>query len=124
MVKIIMVVDDKQDIILTVRQALGIPESEFVVIGANSGKECFELLKEGQIPDLILLDIIMPEMTGWEIFGRIKENLKWRDIPIVFLTARTSSVAKNAGSFLGEDYIEKPFEGIDLKKRIDKVLNS
>jgi DNA-binding response OmpR family regulator len=63
-------------------------------------------------------------MSGWEVFDRIKENPSWNTIPVIFLTARTDRIAKNAGSFLGEDYIEKPFEIVDLKNRIEKVFHN
>ena len=95
---------------------------EYEVIPARNGVECFELLKNNEIPDLILLDIMMPEMSGWQVFDKLKENPAWKDIPIVFLTARTDEMAENAGSFLGDDYIEKPVDAKELKKRIDKVL--
>ena len=65
---------------------------------------------------------MMPEMNGWEIHQKLKENANWKDIPIIFLTARTDRVAKNAGGFLAEDYIEKPFKIPELKQRIDKIL--
>ena len=83
-----------------------------------------KLLKDNNIPDLILLDIMMPEMSGWEVCERLKKNPSWKDIPIVFLTARTDEVAIDAGGFLGEDYIKKPFEIKDLNKRIDMVINN
>jgi DNA-binding response OmpR family regulator len=73
-------------------------------------------------PDIILLDVMMPEMSGWELFNRLKEHDQWRTIPIVFLTARTDSVARNAGNFLGEDYIEKPAKISDIKQRIEQIL--
>ncbi len=123
MVKKILVVDDNPDVIFSVKNGLESLTDEYQIIGAESGKKCLELL-ETETPDLILLDIMMPEMSGWKTFDKIKENEAWRDIPIVFLTARTDRVAKNAGSFLGEDYIEKPFEIKDLKERIDKILKT
>ena len=73
-----------------------------------------ELLEKNDIPDLILLDIMMPEISGWELAKRLKKNTAWKNIPIVFLTARTSKIAKTAGGLLGEDYIEKPFDKEDL----------
>ena len=123
MVKKILVVDDNPDVIFSVKSGLESLTDEYQIIGAESGKKCLELL-ETETPDLILLDIMMPDMSGWKTFDKIKENEAWRNIPIVFLTARTDRVAKNAGSFLGEDYIEKPFEIKDLKERIDKILGS
>ena len=121
--KKIMIVDDNPDVIFSVKSGLESISEEYQIIGAGSGKECLELL-ETETPDLILLDIMMPDMSGWKTFDKIKENEAWRGIPIVFLTARTDRVAKNAGGFLGEDYIEKPFEITDLKLRIDRILKT
>jgi len=120
MVKKIMIVDDNLDVILSIKN--GLEDSvEYKVIGAESGGKCLELL-EVEMPDLILLDIMMPEMSGWETYDRIKENEVWRKIPLVFLTARTDKIARDAGDFLGEDYIEKPFEINNVMERIDKIL--
>lgn len=120
MVKKIMIVDDNPDIILSIKNGLE-DSAEYKVIGAESGEKCLEIL-EDEMPDLILLDIMMPEMSGWETYDTIKENEAWREIPLVFLTARTDKIARDAGDFLGEDYIEKPFEIDDIMERIDKIL--
>ena len=93
-------------------------------MSVGSGEQCLEMLENNQIPDLIILDIMMPGMNGWEVFNRLKQNPIWMKISVVFLTARTDPVAENAGHFLAEDYIEKPFDIYDLKSRIDKVLES
>ena len=122
MVKKIMVVDDNPDIILSIKSGLEVVAGDYEIIGAESGEKCLELL-ETETPDLILLDIMMPEMSGWETFDKLKENALWGKIPVVFLTARTDSVAKNAGGFLGDDYIEKPFEIAELKRRIDEITD-
>ena len=115
-----MIVDDNPDIIISVKN--GLEEfAEYRVIGAESGEKCLEIL-ETDTPDLILLDIMMPEMSGWETYDIIKENDTWRKIPLVFLTARTDKIAREAGDFLGEDYIEKPFEIDNIMMRIDKIL--
>jgi len=121
MVKKIMIVDDNPDIILSIKGGLEFIENDYEIISAESGEKCLELLKNNEIPDLILLDIMMPKMSGWETFDKLKENASWTKIPVVFLTARTDRVAKNAGGFLGDDYIEKPFEITELKKRIDEI---
>jgi len=121
--KKIMLVDDEEYQIVSVKTAL--EESygdEYNVIPARSGTECFELLKNNELPDLILLDVMMPEMSGWEVFDKLRDNPSWKEIPVVFLTARTDETAENAGEFLGDDYIEKPVEIEELKNRIDKVL--
>jgi len=122
MVKKIMIVDDDPDCLTSVKQALEMMDDDYKVLLANSGTECLELLKNNEVPDLILLDIMMPKMSGWETLKNIQENFKWKDIPVVFLTSRTDDIAKKTGSFLAEDYIIKPFVIEDLKKRIDTVL--
>ena len=120
--KKIMVVDDEPDQIFTIKKALEKPGNDYEFITVNSGAQCLELLEKNQIPDLILLDIMMPKMSGWIVFDKLKDNASWEKIPIIFLTARTDKIAENAGGFLGNDFIEKPFEAKDLKSRIDKVL--
>ena len=121
--KKIMLVDDEEDQVFGIKKALEDKYGdEYKVIPANNGAECFELLKNNELPDLILLDIMMPEMSGWEVFDKLRDNPSWEKIPIVFLTARTDRIAENAGDFLGDDYIEKPVDAEELKKRIDKVL--
>ena len=122
MVKKIMVVDDNPDIIISIKNGLEVVADDYEIIGVESGEKCLELL-ETETPDLILLDIMMPEMSGWETFDRLKGNTSWGEIPVVFLTARTDRVARNAGGFLGDDYIKKPFEIAELKRRIDEITN-
>jgi len=117
----IMVVDDNPDVLFSVKNGLEDIDSNFQIQGVESGEKCLEIL-ETEAPDLILLDIMMPGMSGWKTFDKIKENSKWKGIPVVFLTARTDRVAKNAGGFLAEDYIEKPFNLGDLHQRIKSAF--
>ena len=121
MKKKIMVVDDDPENNISLKAGLEEMDPEYEVMCADSAKQCFEML-DVQIPSLILLDIMMPDVSGWEVIKKLKKSEKWRDIPVVFLSARSDSVAKGAGEFLGEDYIEKPYEIADLKRRIDKIL--
>ena len=123
MVKKVLVVDDNPDVIFSVKSGLETFDKNYKIKGVDSCRKCLEFLNT-EIPDLILIDIMMPEMSGLKTFDKIKENASWKDIPIIFLTARTDRVAKNAGGFLGEDYIEKPFEIKDLIGRINKVLKN
>jgi len=116
----VMVVDDDPDIIYSIKEGL---YTDFEILSAESGMQCLQILQT-VIPDIILLDIMMPNMSGWETFDRIRKNPSLKTVPIVFITARTDKNAKNAGGFLGDDYIEKPFEINDLKVRIGKILNS
>ena len=118
----IMVVDDDISNYEAVKLGLEGVDPDYEVICADSGDQCLELLENNQIPDLILLDIMMPEMSGWQLFDKLRRNPSWEHIPIIFLTARTDRIAKETGSFFGEDYIEKPYEIEDLKNRIEKIL--
>jgi two-component system response regulator MtrA len=119
----ILLVDDDVDIGFTVDLTLG--KSGYEIKHVKSGEECIKLLEKTEYkPDLILLDIMMPGMNGWEVYRKLKENSGWEKIPIVFLTARVDRTAENAGSFLGDDYIEKPYDPEDLKRRIEKILGS
>jgi CheY-like chemotaxis protein len=120
--KTILVVDDNPDVINSLKIGLEDATCEYRILGVENGQKCLQLLKDNIIPDIILLDIMMPQMTGWEVFDHIKKDPSLSAIPIIFLTARTDRIAKNAGSFLGDDYIEKPFNITDLKKRIEIVF--
>ncbi len=121
MAKKILVVDDNPDIIIAVKNGLESISNDYEVLGAESGMKCLEMLKTDN-PDLVLLDIMMPEMSGWETFDKIKGNQNWGNIPVIFLTARTDNIAKKAGGFLGDDYIEKPFKIDELINRIEQIL--
>jgi CheY-like chemotaxis protein len=122
--KTILVVDDNPDVINSLKIGLEDSTREYRILGVENGQKCLEILKDNIIPDIILLDIMMPQMSGWEVFDHIKKDPSLRTIPVIFLTARTDRIAKNAGSFLGDDYIEKPFDIIDLKKRIELVFRN
>lgn len=116
-----MVVDDEPDILTTVGQMLEM--SGFEVIRAADGKECIQKLNESTSnPDLILLDIMMPDVSGWDVAAKIKENPDWGSIPIVFLTAKGDTMSIGMGGMASEDYIVKPFDIKDLIIRIQKIL--
>lgn len=117
--------DDKPDTTYSIKQILERNSDEYEIITADSGKQCLELLQNNLIPDLILLDIVMPEMSGWDVYHRLKENLSWRNIPVLFITAIKEEVARLAEKSLGEEnYIEKPFDIDELMKKVEKVLRS
>jgi len=121
MSKTIMVVDDEPDILISIGQMLEI--SGYSVIKACDGKECLQKLNElNTIPDLIILDIMMPEISGWDVAAKIKENPKWDKIPIVFLTAKGDTMSIGMGEMASEDYIVKPFDINNLISRIQNIL--
>jgi CheY-like chemotaxis protein len=121
--KKIMLVDDEKDQIYFIKTSFeSLYGKDYMIIPAESGEKCFELLEGQELPHLILLDIMMPNMNGWEVFDRIRANPAWKDIPIIFLTARTDEFAEHAGALIADDYIKKPIEIKELKARIDTVL--
>ena len=115
----IMIVDDEEDIRVSVGQILEV--SGYEVITAEDGQVCFESLQK-TMPDLIILDIMMPGMSGWDVAAKIKSNPNWSNIPIVFLTAKGDEMSIGVGGLASEDYIVKPFDVGELKERVEKVL--
>lgn len=119
-----MLVDDEKDQLFSIKTGFNeIYPNQYNIILVESGKKCFELLDKNMIPDLIILDIMMPEMNGWEVFDKLRANQKWKNIPVIFLTARSDGLATSAGAMIADDYIEKPIDINELKTRIDNVLN-
>ena len=115
----VMVVDDEPDTIDLIKLIL---ESEGIdVVGANSGSECLESI-EKENPDVILLDIMMPDMNGWETFHKIKE--KRTDLPVAMLTVKSQEFDKMLGLHVlkADDYITKPFNRRELIKRTKALL--
>jgi len=124
MVKTILVVDDYSDIVVSVKQVLEDTTGEYRVISADSGEKCLQILQQvTTLPDLILLDIMMPGMSGWDVAARIKQNDRWRDVPIVFLTAKGDEMSVGIGHLASEDYIVKPFDIMKLKESVKRILH-
>ena len=117
----LVIVDDDRDITYTVATVLKEIDQSIEVLEANSGKECLKLLKTEK-PDLILLDVMMPEMNGWDLSIALKANKDTCNIPIVFLTCLDDPSCKRMGLTFGVDYITKPFEVKELHKMIKKIL--
>jgi len=119
MKKKIMVVDDEPDVRLSVSQVL--EASGYDIEQAENGSMCIEKLKTFT-PDLVLLDIMMPGMSGWDVAAQIKQHENWKNIPIVFLTAKGDDMSVGMGGMSSVDYVVKPFDIMDLKQRVDKIL--
>jgi len=117
--KKIMVVDDEEDIRLTVGQILEVCGYE--VIPAENGTDCLEKM-ERERPDLVILDIMMPGMSGWDVAAHIKANAEWANIPIVFLTAKGDDMSMGMGGLASEAYIVKPFDVVKLKESVHHIL--
>lgn len=120
--KKILVVDDEESL-RELAKAILEPEN-FEIITASDGAECLEKLKTLK-PDLILLDMMMPGMSGRETCEKIRENPKTKGLKVIFLTvAKFSEAGKDILKKMNvSDYITKPFENADLVRRIKKVLS-
>ncbi|MEC9314730.1 MAG: response regulator, partial [Pseudomonadota bacterium] len=114
----ILIVDDVTDNIQVAMNILR--EDNYDFSFATDGPKALSMLQtKGAAFDLILLDIMMPGMDGFEVSRQIKAMPAWRDVPIIFLTARTDvdSIA-NAFDVGGVDYVTKPFHGAELLARV------
>jgi two-component system alkaline phosphatase synthesis response regulator PhoP len=116
----ILIVDDEIDTLLPLKMSLEV--EDYLVLGASNGYEALELAKTN-IPDLILLDIMMPGMDGYEVCSRLKKDPIMRNIPVIMLTAKDAVREKVKGLDIGaDDYVTKPFNLNELKARIKSVL--
>jgi len=119
-VKTIFIVDDNDVNLIAAEKTLS---KHYNVYTLPSAANMFELLND-IIPDLILLDIIMPEMDGLEAMAKLKVNTRYLDIPVIFLTNKNDSVTETLGFEMGAvDFISKPFSESVLLNRIKTHLN-
>lgn len=117
----ILVVDDEKDIVDLLKYNLE-KEKEFEVLSGLNGKEVFKLVSENK-PDLILLDIMMPEMNGFEVCKQLKSNPFTSKIPVIFLTAKENEIDEIIGLELGaDDYIQKPISPRKVIARVKSVI--
>ncbi|GAC1437261.1 MAG: hypothetical protein NVSMB65_11500 [Chloroflexota bacterium] len=112
----ILVVDDEPDILLLLDQHL--QDDGYATLTAATGTEAIALAR-GQRPDLILLDVMMPGMSGFDVCNLLRDSPETRDIPVIFLTAVAETPKKVMGLRLGaEDYVTKPFDLRELSARV------
>ena len=117
--KTILLVDDEQDILELVKYNL--QKEGFNVLTARNGKQALEHAQS--LPQLILLDVMMPELDGIEVLKQLKRNRQTEHIPVIFLTARSSEIDEVIGLELGaDDYIVKPISIPKLIARVKSVL--
>ena len=119
--KRVVCIEDEPEMIDLVRLILS--RKGFEVIGANGGIEGLEVVREEE-PDLILLDLMMPDMDGWEVYQQIKADAKLRNIPVVVVTAKAQSIDKVLGLHIAkvDDYITKPFGPQELLDSVEQIL--
>jgi DNA-binding response OmpR family regulator len=119
--KRVVCIEDEPEMIDLVRLILG--RKGFNVIGANGGIEGLETVRRLR-PDLVLLDLMMPDMDGWEVYQQIKADPSLREIPVVVVTAKAQSIDKVLGLHIAkvDDYITKPFGPQELLESVEKIL--
>jgi DNA-binding response OmpR family regulator len=118
----VLIVDDEPDIVSLL--GLHLKLNGYSVFQANNGLKGLETASLEK-PDIIILDVMMPEMDGFEVAKKLKENPETNDIPIIFLTARTQTDDKIKGLMVGaDDYMIKPFDFEELELRIKRTLKS
>jgi DNA-binding response OmpR family regulator len=121
-VKTILCVEDEPEMIDLIRLILA--RKGYNVQGAAGGVEGIRLVKEIH-PDLVLLDLMMPDMDGWEVYQQMKAEASLRDIPVIVVTAKAQNIDKVLGLHIAkvDDYIAKPFSPQELMDSVEKVFS-
>ncbi len=119
----ILCIEDEAEMIELI--SLILERHNFKVTGALSGQEGLEALKT-EIPELILLDLMMPDMDGWDVYKQIKADPALANIPVIVVTAKAQSIDKVLGLHIAkvEDYVTKPFVPDDLVASVTRVLGA
>ena len=120
-IKNILCIEDEPEMIDLIRIILN--RHGFDVQGADGGREGLEKVRKNP-PDLVLLDLMMPDIDGWEVYQQIKADEKTRDIPVIIITAKAQNIDKVLGLHIAkvDDYISKPFSPQDLLLSVQKVF--
>ncbi|HUS80076.1 MAG TPA: response regulator [Armatimonadota bacterium] len=120
MAKRILMVDDERDLVFYTKlflEGLG-----YEVLEAYDGRQALDLL-EGETPDLVILDVAMPRLSGWDVLRIMQDDERMRNIPVLMLTARAEDADKARGWTLGVTWYQtKPFEPDDLAVVIERIL--
>lgn len=118
--KTVLAVDDEEHILELIRYNL--ESAGYQVLQAENGEEALTLIWEKQV-DLVLLDWMLPKMDGIEVLKRIRSDSKWRNLPVILLTAKGDEISKVVGLEVGaDDYIAKPFGVHELVARVKALL--
>jgi DNA-binding response OmpR family regulator len=118
----VLVVDDEADVRILCR--VNLEFEGFRVLEAEAGAAALQIART-EHPDLILLDLMMPNMDGWEVMRRLKENPETAGIPVVLLTAKADEESQLKGWEHGVlDYVTKPFNPLSLARYIDSALKN
>jgi len=119
--KVVVCIEDEPEMIELVKLILG--RRGFELVGAVGGREGLETVRELK-PDLVLLDLMMPDMDGWEVYQQMKTDDDLKSIPVIVVTAKAQSIDKVLGLHIAkvDDYVTKPFGPQELLQSVNKVL--
>jgi DNA-binding response OmpR family regulator len=118
---VILAADDDEDILELV--AFRLERSGFTVVRARDGEQALEAARR-EVPDLIVLDVMMPKMDGYEVTRALRADESTRRIPIILLTARVQDDDVQRGFDAGaDDYVRKPFSPQELRSRVQAILD-
>lgn len=117
----VLIVDDQP---VNIHALARLIKDEYHILAATSGAKALEIASADDPPDLILLDIMMPDMDGYDVCRRLKDTEQTNNIPVIFVTAKDSAEDEEMGFSLGAvDYISKPFNPVIAKARIRNQMN-
>ena len=121
--KRVLCIEDHPEMIELIRLILG--RQGFDVDGAEGGRVGLQAMQENP-PDLVLLDLMMPDMDGWEVYRQIKANDQLRDIPVIAVTAKAQGIDRVLGLHIAgmDDFITKPFGPKELVASVERVLSA
>ena len=119
----VVCIDDDTDMVTLIRLILRHVELEF--IGAMDGHQGLEAIRKSK-PDLVLLDLMLPDIDGWEICNRMKADQELKDIPVVVITSKVGIDDRRLGLavFGVDDYVTKPFVNKDLVRSVEQALET
>jgi len=119
--KRILCIEDHPEMIELIRLILS--REGFAVEGAEGGREGLQAIQE-KPPDLVLLDLMMPDMDGWEVYRQIKSNAELSDIPVIAVTAKAQKIDRILGLHIAgmDDFITKPFGPEELVASVERLL--
>jgi len=121
--KKVVCIEDEPEMIDLVKLILG--RKGFELTGAMGGREGLEAVRRIK-PDLVLLDLMMPDMDGWEVYQQMKADADMQNIPVIVVTAKAQSIDKVLGLHIAkvDDYVTKPFGPQELLQSVEKVLGA
>jgi len=117
----VVYIEDEMEMIELVRLVL--TRQGYEVIGASGGRQGLDLIRQHH-PDLVLLDLMMPDLDGWDVYQHMKNDPAMRDIPVIVITAKAQNIDKILGLHIAkvDDYITKPFSPQELLTSIEQVM--